>query len=493
MLKKVRRISAGFVIIGVLVTGIFYCAPFALAETDTVSWIQEKDIPKWTQFRGKNITLNIIGEDTPAMSAIAHFSPEFEQLTGINVELTQTDIESITIKVLLDFTAESGRLQVFWSDAHQTLPQLYSHIAPLNKFMDDPSLPSIPLGEEDFVRVSWLQAAYFIDKNTVRGIPYTASVIGCMYRKDVFENAAYKDLFMKEKGYDWTPGLNLTWEQWYEIAEWINEKVQEGVITEVKWATGHMAKQHDSLQCDFSNVLSAFGGDYFKGKPGLGTYGSDLPGPCTLDEPESIAAARFYKKLIDVAAPGSTTWDWGGVHDAFAAGNIALIPQWLDFAPWVEDPEFSKIAGKVGYTVLPRGPSGESANNVAPCVLAINGHAPEIEQKAGWLFLIWATGPAIMKIGVPLGYTMPSRYSVYESEEALQDLSPGLREALVANLECYAHPQIRPKIAGWVECNTVVYTELSKMLAGVKSPEQAMKDATRQIDEITGWAKLKGE
>jgi multiple sugar transport system substrate-binding protein len=49
---------------------------------------------------------------------------------------------------------------------------------------------------------------------------------------------------------------------------------------------------------------------------------------------------------------------------------------------------------------------------------------------------------------------------------------------------------LRPKIPQWIEADTIIYTELSKMLAGKKSPEKAMQDAAKQIDKLTGWNKI---
>jgi multiple sugar transport system substrate-binding protein len=41
---------------------------------------------------------------------------------------------------------------------------------------------------------------------------------------------------------------------------------------------------------------------------------------------------------------------------------------------------------------------------------------------------------------------------------------------------------LRPKVPSWNQCDTIVYTELSQMLTGGKSPEDAMHDAKTQID-----------
>jgi multiple sugar transport system substrate-binding protein len=45
---------------------------------------------------------------------------------------------------------------------------------------------------------------------------------------------------------------------------------------------------------------------------------------------------------------------------------------------------------------------------------------------------------------------------------------------------------LRPKIEKWNECNTVIFTELSKMLAGDKGPEQAMQAAKEGFDRANG-------
>ena len=49
---------------------------------------------------------------------------------------------------------------------------------------------------------------------------------------------------------------------------------------------------------DFSNVLWAYGGDYFDNGPDVGRYGSDDPGEPLLDRPESIEGAEMYRKLV---------------------------------------------------------------------------------------------------------------------------------------------------------------------------------------------------
>src|SRR3989304_6584105 len=266
------------------------------------------------------------------------------------------------------------------------LAPLYGHFTDLYKFVNDPTLPPVPNGIEDFDEMNMVGSGYMIDKSKLLAIPYDAPTMLLTYRTDLFENEPYKQMFMDEKGYDWTPGPNITWEQYAEIAEWINGKIADGTITEVKYGTGHQARQYDSLMCDFSNIMLAYAANYFA-TPGFATWGTSTPGGATLDTPEAIQAAELYKRILDQADPGSLSWDWNGVAEAMAAGDLAMSPQWHEYASMFQDPTKSKVVDKVKWALLPGGPDG-SKNLWGGTGLAINGYASEELQRAAWLFIL---------------------------------------------------------------------------------------------------------
>jgi multiple sugar transport system substrate-binding protein len=232
---------------------------------------------------------------------------------------------------------------------------------------------------------------------------------------------------------------------------------------------------------DFSNVLWAYGGDYFRNGPDVGRYGSDDPGVPLLDSPESIEGAEMYRKLVSIAHPASTGWDWTGLAEAFMAGQVAMGAEWHEFAASMET---SKVAGKVGYARLPRGPK-RSANMYGGTGIGINGVAPERQQKAAWLFVNWATSPEtqLSNLKSKVGGGTPTRESIYklpEVEKARKPPSP-MPNVLTTDavFEAWRPDNIglRPKIAAWNECDTVIFTELSKMLSGSQSAEDCMRNA----------------
>ncbi len=459
--------------------------------TPTVGVVTQEQIDKmWKQYQGKNISINFVSEDTPPTAAIVNHLKEFEDLTGIKVNLTTTSLSEVGTKVLLDFSAAAGDIHVIYADPFIMLAPLYGHFLDLRKFINDPTMPPVPNGIEDFDKMNLEVSGYMIDKEKLLAIPYDAPTMLMTYRTDIFENETYKKMFMDEKKYDWTPGPNITWEQYAEIAEWINQKIADGTITEAKYAVGSQAKQYDSLMCDFSNVLLAYGGNYFA-NPDFATWGTSTPGGATLDTPQAIQAATIYQRILKQADPGSLSWDWNGVAEAMAAGDLAMSTQWHEYASMFQDPTKSKVVNKVKWALNPSGPAG-SKNIWGGTGLAINGYASEENQRASWLFILWATSPDIQKELLLEGAT-PTRTSVYNDPEVKQwiaDKKTPLMDTLVVLKQAWEPDHIglsQGKVVTWIQVDEAIFTNLSQMLTGSKTPEQAMKDATKQINKINNW------
>jgi multiple sugar transport system substrate-binding protein len=463
--------------------------PFEVTPTPVVLSQEEID-QLWKQFQGQGLTINFLSEDTPPTAAIVNHLQEFEDLTGIKVNLTTTSLSDVGTKVLLDFSSGAGDIHVIYADPFIMIAPLYGHFTDLRKMINDPTLPPVPNGIEDFDAMNMVVSGYMIDKEKLLAIPYDAPTILLTYRTDIFENETYKQMFMDEMGYDWTPGPNITWEQYAEISEWISQKIADGTITEVKYATGHQAKQYDSLMCDFSNVLLAYGGNYFT-NPDFAMYGTSTPGGAALDTPEAIQAAEIYNRILKQADPGSLSWDWNGVAEAMAVGDLAMSPQWHEYASMFQDPTKSQVVDKVKWALLPSGPAG-SKNIWGGTGLGINGYASEEMQRASWLFILWATSPDIQKSLLLEGAT-PTRTSVYNDPEVVQwiaDKKTPLMDTLVVLKEAWAPEHIglsQGKIVTWIQVDEAIFTNLSQMLTGSKTPEQAMKDATEQINKINNW------
>jgi multiple sugar transport system substrate-binding protein len=165
-----------------------------------------------------------------------------------------------------------------------------------------------------------------------------------------------------------------------------------------------------------------------------------------------------------------------------------MMPEWHEYAA---EFEHSNLKGKVGFSILPRGPK-RSANLYGGTGNGINKFAKEKERRAAWLFLVWSTSPEAQldDLKSKAGGGTPTRQSIYdmpearEAEEHESDM-PNMLAAKYA-LEAWKPENIglRPKISTWNECDTVIFTEVSKMLTAGQSPENTCKAITQQIDKI---------
>ncbi|RJS93374.1 substrate-binding domain-containing protein [Salinisphaera sp. Q1T1-3] len=443
---------------------------------------QIADDATWQQAKGT--TINFISENTPPTTAIAANLEAFKKLTGITVNITQMELGALVQKVALDFGSGRSAYDVIYADPYQIVAPYRQGLTDLNTLNGKNGLPAIPKGVGDFIPTQLGAAGYFENRKSLYALPYDCPTMIWIYRKDLFDK--YHDRMAADLGFDPTPSDKITWEQYYRIAEWFNGDH----VKEVKYGTGHQAKQYDSLQCDFSNVLMAYGGEYFNNGDRVGLLGSAEPGPCTLDQPAAIEAATFYQKLLKIADPGSTSWDWTGLANAFGNKRFAMMPQWHEFAGSLESGD---LKGKVGYAPLPTGPK-RSVNLYGGCGIGINGNATGKQQTAAWLFLVWATSPQTQLAGLKskAGGGTPTRTSVYEMPEVQKASTPptDMPNMLTADTMKVAwqpdHIGLRPKIPSWNQADTAVFTELSRMLAGQKKPAAAMKAAKRKVDSATG-------
>ena len=102
-----------------------------------------------------------------------------------------------------------------------------------------------------------------------------------------------------------------------------------------------------------------------------------------------------------------------------------MVPNWHEFAAVDQDPAESTIVGKIGYSPLPKGPV-RNANMWGGTGVGVNGASPINEQKAAWLFLVWATSPDTMLMGLKsdVGGGTPTRGSLYELPEVKKAMEP---------------------------------------------------------------------
>lgn len=424
------------------------------------------DIPKdynIKQFEG--MTLNFIVENNLYANILSHENEEFSEITGINIKIRPVDFDTLVQKINLDFIGQSGNYQIVYVDPYQTLNRFYDYLEVLNPYNENPAMPHVEGFMSDFFTNQVEACSYFENNENVYTIPFDSTTMILYYRKDIFDK--YKDKFMQDKGYDWTPGRgSFTWERYYEAAQWINENVPD---SEVKYGCGLMAQKHNSIFCEFSNIMAAYGGDYFS-DPKINTLGLRTFENITVQKDDFIKALDMYKKIASVAAPQSVNWNWTDLARAFRNGEVALMANWDENYTYVEDAKNSKVAGKVGYSILPYG-IVRSANIYGGSGIGINKYATEAEKQAAWLYIAWATSKdmQLKVLNHPEGGSLPTRTSAYfepiYSSEGIPNSSVQLKhKEAVLNAWKPQHIYMRPKLSNFFDVEKVLITELHAMI-----------------------------
>ncbi|WP_254546908.1 extracellular solute-binding protein [Halomarina pelagica] len=424
--------------------------------------------------------INFISESTPPSVAIKQTTDQFKEETGIEVNMTLVPFNNYSEKVASDLNSKSGNYHSFYVDPYVVGAKYYPHLQPLDVYAESDDYVDVPKGVGDFIQ-SHVDACGRYGDGNIRAFPYDCPTMMWVYRDDIVQK--YKSQAESDLGFPFEPGKERTWEEYFQMAKWINENVDE-----VPYGTGHQAKQHDSLQCDFHNVFWAHGAEDIEGYNGMPSDKVKEGAKPQFSAEKGIQAAKFYDKLVDIAHPGSTTWTWSGVGQAFAQGKIAMAPEWHEFNAMFANPDESSVAENVGWSLLPQADK-RSSNIYGGSGIGINKYASAAEKKAAWKFIVWATSPETqLKILKRTGGT-PTRTSVYQMEEVKQAASKPTEKSNYPNVvpdvqQAWKAENVglRPHIPQWPELDKILYTEVSKMVNGDTSPTKAME----AID--SGWS-----
>ena len=192
------------------------------------------------------------------------------------------------------------------------------------------------------------------------------------------------------------------------------------------------------------DFLYSFGGSW-----------TDADGNANIASPESIAAFTFYGDILKNYGPqGPTMFHWSESTSLLMEGSAAMLFDANVFKAMYENPEESKVAGKVGYATIPAGPAGK-VPHVSNWSLSISKNSTPERQKAAWLFIQWATNKenalGTLVAGVPCG-----RASAWESDEyKAGDKNP---DWTAASLESFAigQPDWNPPVLNVPEIRDIV-------------------------------------
>lgn len=413
----------------------------------------------WKQFAGETLTVAVI----PAsyFDNLISLAPQFEALTGINVRFEKIPPAQIRQKSVIDLTSKTGTYATHAADPmYYALYAANKWVEPLDSYLADSKLTDPAWFKFDDIIPAW-RAADSVD-GKLYGVPYDGEVTVQVYRKDLYEAKGLK------------PADDLT--AFVANAAALHDPNNRVWGTALRGVAG--AGQNVYI---YSSIFREFGGDWFKG------------GKLTVNGPEAEAALAWYVDVMKKYAPtAAQNWNWPDIADAFSQGTVASYIDAHSSASVINNPEKSKIIGKIAYARWPKGPSGKRVSSIWNWGFPINAALPEKRKKATWLFIQWAASAETQartahRFAGPAKRSGVNRTSIWQDPDyvkLMNGFGDNFVETALQTLQNDTDVDWRPRVPQWPAVGDTVATAIQSALAGQSSIKAALDNAQARIEPM---------
>ena len=410
--------------------------------------------------------LNVVWEDALQLQDPTIFSgPMWEELTGIKINAIGKPFPELFSTQVAEHLGATGAYDVLsmvpaWT-ADFVTQGLVEPIDPyIEQYMVQADLDDYHPLYRELMNYGGQRYGLFDD----------GDMIVLYYRTDLFTDPANQDAFKAQYGYDLAAPKD--WKEYDDIQAFFTE--QGGGNS---WG-GASQRAPGQVYGWFSEEFRNRGGRFF----------DDASLDATLNSEAGVETLTRMLASNKTMPAGVETWGFIEVLSAWMAGQLAMIGgTWPPIGRWSEGttaeqlswvPE-TKVAGNVGYSVMPMGHSLHNAG----FSLAVSADSPS--KEAAYLFIQWLTSPAISLQRVMLPYALrdPYRLSHYASEEyrARWPNAGAYLDTLQAAADGALLDIIMP---GSAEYHTAIDQMVTAAQAGTPV-EQALADGNGVFNEIT--------
>jgi multiple sugar transport system substrate-binding protein len=402
----------------------------------------------WQRFKGTKIY--VLFTKHPWNDTIQRLVPEFEKLTGIKVELSDLPEIQARQKATIEFTAGSGGVDAWYTSLLIEKRRFWKAgwYLDLSKLLKDSTMTAPDYDWEDMSSAG--KQSVTQSDGTISGLPAFVDAFVYFYRKDLF---AQKGL---------TPPKTMA--EMEQIAQSLHNP--PGLYGFV--ARG--LKNANAPAWDWA--LFSMGGNFLT-----------TDGKASINTPEAVKTMDWYAGMLRrFGPPGVVNFNWYECSAALMQGQVATYYDGVNFATQFENPEKSKVAGKVGYAVLPAGPGG----HFAPTFSSAMAVSPQSRnQGAAYFFIQWATNKqnAIQQLLSGVGTARISPWS--NSEVKAKPKMP--IDWYQAYMESLKIGRVGlPEIAGVTEYRDIIGVAIQKAIEGARSSDvlaQAQKEFQEVLDK----------
>lgn len=385
--------------------------------------------------------------ERPGYRAALALLPEFQETTGITVNVETMPYENSREKQVLDFTGGTGLYDIVLVDVVWIGEFAASGwITPLSTFIDDPALADPALNLEGFFPI--LLESFGTWDEVVYGLPFD-NYSGLMF---------YNRAMLADAGFDAPPA---TWQD-------VKDTYGAELTGDDRYAFALQSRRGETQSADsFMRMVWAFGGSLLDEE----TFEPNL------SSPESLAGLNFRQELMAVMPPDVVEWDHDETVQGLAQGRVGVITEWSANYATLVDPASSTIVDDLGIGLEPEGPGGRQPA-LGGFSLAVNSQSDAEKQAAAWLFIQWITSEALATRYIEEG-GVSGRTSPYE-DPALQERYPYFGP-LVESWSEYGNPVFRPRFPEWPQMSEIIAVTGSEMMLGSVGVEDGVAAIEEQL------------
>lgn len=229
-------------------------------------------------------------------------------------------------------------------------------------------------------------------------------------------------------------------------------------------------KQYEGLICNMMEYILSNGGAFW----------DEESLRSALDQPRAKQAVEFVRNHIirEISQRGVLAYEEPESLNVFIQGKAIFHRNWPYAWKIANDPEQSRVAGKVGMTILPAFPGGKSVATLGGWQLGISRFSRKTEPA--WKFVSFMTSAKIQKrITLSTGRA-PTRKLLYQDHDVLKE-NPHFRELLGT----FIHAVPRPRTPVYVPLSNIMQRYFSSAIALPDSDiDRLASSAARDMDRV---------
>jgi multiple sugar transport system substrate-binding protein len=280
------------------------------------------------------------------------------------------------------------------------------------------------------------------------GMPWILDTKYLYYNRDMLAAA----------GFDKAPA---TWQELVAQAKVIKEK---GLVEyPLVWSWS----QSEAMICDFTTLTAAFGGSFFKdGAPAFQDGGAK--------QAVDFMVATLKDGLTN---PASLEYAEEDVRRVFSNGDAAFALNWTYMNALVNNPDESKVVGKVGIAPALGSEGGATASAVNGSMgLGIPANSEHPDDA--WAFISYLTQPSVQESYAKL--SLP----VWKASYGTEAVTRGQEDLVAAANQSIAVMSPRPLIASYTEVSGILQSGIHGALLGETTVDAALAEAADRISRI---------